>query len=140
MQKSKTVTVPALEALIGREFNDPELGWQALQGKQALSQFPLGNKRLALYGDAIIRYHAMKKWYYTGTSTGKSGPNAPSKCKKDICSNKQKEENSTSNDWVETLVSPYLEEILDYNISSTRIPLKWVLCRTLWSPTLWKPS
>ncbi|KAH8646490.1 ribonuclease III domain-containing protein, partial [Tricladium varicosporioides] len=56
------------EELIGYEFNNKKLCWEALQGKGA-NGYTQGNKRLALVGDAIIRLKVLEGWYPTNTPT-----------------------------------------------------------------------
>jgi hypothetical protein len=65
--KEKAQAVPGVEALIGYRFNNQEICWEALQGKQT-SGYPNGNKRLALLGDALLRVRLVKDWFPTGQS------------------------------------------------------------------------
>ncbi|KAF4631132.1 hypothetical protein G7Y89_g7000 [Cudoniella acicularis] len=64
----ENIIVPQVEELIGYKFNNKKYCWEALQAK-GTNGYLLGNKRLALLGDAILRYRLIKAWYPTGSST-----------------------------------------------------------------------
>ncbi|TVY24020.1 Ribonuclease [Lachnellula hyalina] len=68
MIKNKSVVVPEVEKIINYQCNNPELCWEALQGKQP-GKYPEGNKRLAMIGDKSMAHAQLKEWYGTGTST-----------------------------------------------------------------------
>lgn len=67
--RNKAVVVPEVERIINYQCNNPELCWEALQGKQP-GRYPEGNKRLAMIGDKSMAHAQLKKWYVSGLSTG----------------------------------------------------------------------
>jgi len=69
MMKIKSEVVPGVEALIDYHFMNPDLCWEALQGKGA-GGIPHGNKRLALVGDVLLRLKHLMDWFPTSSSTG----------------------------------------------------------------------
>ena len=69
IMKTKAVVVPQAEKLIDYKFKNPELCWEALQGKQP-GEYPEGNKRLAMVGDVSMKHAQLMKWYASKSSTG----------------------------------------------------------------------
>ncbi|TVY45196.1 hypothetical protein LOCC1_G004581 [Lachnellula occidentalis] len=68
MVKSKAVVVPEVEKIMNYRCKNPELCWEALQGKQP-GKYPEGNKRLAMLGDKTMAHAQLKKWYVSGLNT-----------------------------------------------------------------------
>jgi hypothetical protein len=71
-----TTYVKKCEDIIGYEFNDPHVLWEALQlagsgvsitGMRIVQN---GNKRLAVLGDLALDIVLCKKWYDGGESRG----------------------------------------------------------------------
>ena len=50
-----------LESILNYHFDDPELLQKAVRAPQL--EFPLGNKRLALLGDAVLAVALLAHWY-----------------------------------------------------------------------------
>lgn len=65
----KPEVIPEVEALISYPFMNPDLCWEALQGKGA-GGIPHGNKRLALVGDVLLKKKHIMDWFPTDSSTG----------------------------------------------------------------------
>lgn len=59
----------AVENIIGYNFNDPLILWEALQAAGSMvrsagsRRFPDGNKRLAVLGDTILKLVLVQEWY-----------------------------------------------------------------------------
>ncbi|KAG9228593.1 putative ribonuclease 3 [Amylocarpus encephaloides] len=68
----KAEKIAGAQALINYNFTNPELCWEALQTKGSSNYFPDEHKRLALLGNALIRFRLLQEWFPTGknTSTG----------------------------------------------------------------------
>lgn len=64
-----STTTHGVEAIIGYNFNDPLILWEALQAasssvsRAGTRRFPDGNKRLAVLGDAILKLVLVGEWY-----------------------------------------------------------------------------
>jgi ribonuclease III len=62
--------------IIGYEFNNRHLGWEALQmagngiSRSGGRSCPSGNKRLAIMGDSILGVVLSKPWYDGGKAEG----------------------------------------------------------------------
>lgn len=66
--------------ILGHDFQDTSLLWEALQvagsgiymvqGRNGQRLIPVGNKRLAVYGDAAIANALSRSWFWTGASQG----------------------------------------------------------------------
>lgn len=72
--------IKAVEAIIGHNFHDPSLLWEALQGagsgvyQAGTREVPDGNKRLALIGDATQKLILVTDGYSLGKSKGSCKP------------------------------------------------------------------
>lgn len=57
MESRREILIARAEALVGYVFLDKELLWEALQaaGSNMTFQYPEGNKRLAMIGDAVLK-------------------------------------------------------------------------------------
>lgn len=59
----------AVENIIGYNFNDPLVLWEALQAAGSTSRsagtrrFPDGNKRMAVLGDTLLKLVLVHEWY-----------------------------------------------------------------------------
>jgi len=73
MYQTKIEAVPKLESLLEYQFNDKNLGWEALQCKGA-GGYAQGNKRIALIGDAYLKLKFLSIWYPTGECVRKYSP------------------------------------------------------------------
>ena len=65
-----------VEKIIGYTFTNSNLCWEALQGK-GVNGFSDGNKRLAMYGDSILRMLILKTWYPNDDSRSKEAKTIP---------------------------------------------------------------
>ena len=67
-----------IHAILGRQFNDPNILTEALQAAGSSIRYagtraiPDGNKRLALIGDAVLKVALLDHWYPGGASRGRS--------------------------------------------------------------------
>ena len=68
--------VNACQAIIGYQFQDPYLCWEALQvaGSGVTEilgrHIPNGNKRLAVVGDLALDFVLSQDWYLSGADEG----------------------------------------------------------------------
>lgn len=58
--------ITALESILNYHFNNPLLLQEAVRAPQL--EFPLGNKRLASLGDAVLTVALLARWYDTPDS------------------------------------------------------------------------
>ena len=72
----KGMRIHAAETLVWYRFHNPALLWEALQGPTVIIDIagqqvpPVGNKRLAIVGDAAIQLVSAEDWYPAKTSKG----------------------------------------------------------------------
>lgn len=71
-----TDMITGVEDIIGYNFADPLILWEALQGSGSgntfagTRRFPEGNKRLAILGDTILQLVLVRDWYHTARVRG----------------------------------------------------------------------
>lgn len=72
----RTQMVEGCQAVLGYDFNDSDLLWEALQaaGSPVFAvggrYLPDGNKRLALLGDTVLKLVLVREWYTSGRDRG----------------------------------------------------------------------